>query len=202
MARQPAVAPAAPLWSPSAVSQVPVLAQLRRQLPAWLAACLGRPGWLVQLRPEPWGLQLAWPERVATDARARSPVVAGPVPLTLAASRQPGSTQQAGLSGQVQSARASRRRNPLPVRRPAQQRRASPETSPHGRSSASPTRKRRIGHAHKNSAPRFAGEPGALKIQAFVRRESVRFSFYENHESLALLSQAESCFSASSFAMP
>jgi hypothetical protein len=56
--------------------------------------------------------------------------------------------------------------------------------------------------AAKNSAPRFAGEPGALKIQAILRRESVRFASYENQESSALLSHAESCFSASSLAMP
>jgi hypothetical protein len=54
----------------------------------------------------------------------------------------------------------------------------------------------------KNSAPRSVGEPGALQIQASFRRESVWFSGYENHESLALPSQALSCFSASSLAMP
>jgi hypothetical protein len=54
----------------------------------------------------------------------------------------------------------------------------------------------------KNSAPRSVGEPGAPKIQVFFKRETIQFSPYENHESLALLSQALSCFSASSLAMP
>jgi len=43
---------------------------------------------------------------------------------------------------------------------------------------------------------------GALKIQSLSGRESVRLAFYENHESSAFFSQAESCFSASSLAMP
>ena len=52
-------------------------------------------------------------------------------------------------------------------------------------------------------APRSSvTNPGRAHKAASLRRESVRFSFHENHESLALLCHAESCFSASSLAMP
>ena len=179
------------------------------RLAAWVAAATALRGdGATEWRGARWGLRLARPEAGcrrapldsgATAARARHGcrrVASGASATTVVRSRRDRSRQAPS------AARASPRSNPRRKRTPQQRPYALPRTLPHGRSSASPARERRIGHAPKNSAPRFVGEPGALQIQAFLRRESVRFSAYENHESSALPSQAVSCFSASSLAMP
>ena len=58
----------------------------------------------------------------------------------------------------------------------------------------------RAAHVAKDSAPRFVGEPGAPEIHAVT--DTNRLESYWNQESSALLSHADSCFSASSLAMP